>query len=476
LRRLTCTILGIAASLALAAPAPAASVFYVRGGGDGHGVGMSQYGAYGYALHGANYRSILGHYYQGTTLGTSDPNRVVRVLLGSGSAAFSGATKAGSTTLNAGTTYSVQALAGGSLALADPSGKRVGSFSAPLTVMGPGPLTVARMGRYRGSLEFRPSAGGVETVDALGLDDYVRGVVSAEMSSGWSSQALEAQAVAARTFAITSHAGGSAFDLYSDTRSQAYRGVAAETRATNTAVAATAGQIVTYGGRPAITYFFASSGGYTENVESVFGGSPDPWLRGVPDPYDGAAGDPYHHWGYRMSVAAAAGKLSGLVKGSFVGIKITTHGASPRILTASVVGTGGRTTVSGTGLQQRFGLLSTWASFTTISTSAGSAARTARRPPAGHSLDVARIAAQTAATVSDYLHQVLARGIPIVYGRVFPGSKGSLLLVQHLAGRRWQTVRRAHLGAGGAYRVRLPGAGSYRVVFAGLAGPTVRAG
>jgi hypothetical protein len=196
----------------------------------------------------------------------------------------------------------------------------------------------------------------------------------------------------------------------------------------------------------------------------------------VPDPYDGAGGDPYHHWGYRMSVAAAAGKLSGLVKGSFVGIKITTHGASPRILTASVVGTGGRTTVSGTGLQQRFGLLSTWASFTTISTSAGSAARTARRPPAGHSLDVARIAAQTAATVSDYLHQVLARGIPIVYGRVFPGSKGSLLLVQHLAGRRWQTVRRAHLGAGGAYRVRLPGAGSYRVVFAGLAGPTVRAG
>ena len=451
-------------------------MFYVRGGGYGHGVGMSQYGAYGYALHGASYQTILGHYYQGTTLGATSPNRIVRVLLKSGSAAFSGATKAGSTPLIAGTTYSVQPLSGGSLALVDPSGRRVGTFSAPLTVSGPGPLVVAGLGRYRGSLEFRPAGGGVETVDALGLDDYVRGVVSAEMSASWSSQALDAQAVAARTFAITSQVGGAAFDVYSDTRSQAYRGVAAETRATNAAVAATTGQIVTYGGRPAITYFFASSGGYTENVENVFGGSPQPWLRGVPDPYDGAGGDPYHHWGYRMSVAAAAGKLSGLVKGSLVGIKVLRHGASPRILAASVVGTKGRTTVSGTGLQQRFGLLTTSAHFTTITTNAGAVARTARGPSAGHSLDVAKLTAATAAAVSDYVHQVLTPGVPIVYGTVFPGTRGSLLLVQRLAGRRWQTVRRAHLGTGGSYRVRVPGAGSYRVVSAGLTGPTVRAG
>jgi stage II sporulation protein D len=434
---------------------------------------MSQYGAYGYALHGADYRSILTRYYQGTALGTTDPNRIVRVLLKSGSAAFSGATKAGSQTLNATTTYSVQALSGGSLGLVDPSGTRVGTLSAPLTVSGPGPLAVAGLGRYRGTLEFRPDAGGVETVNPLGLDDYVRGVVAAEMPASWSPQALDAQAVAARTFAISSHVGRAAFDLYSDTRSQAYRGVAAETRATNAAVAATNGQIVTYGGRPAITYFFSSSGGHTENVENVFGGSPEPWLRGVPDPYDGAAGDPYHHWGYRMSVAAAAGKLTGLVKGSLVGIKAIRRGASPRILTASVVGTKGRTPISGTGLQQRFGLLSTWASFTTITTNVGAVATTTRRR--GHSLDVARITAQTAAALSDYVHQVLAPGIPTVYGKVFPGTRGSLLLLQRLSGRRWRTVRRAHLGSGGAYRVRLPGAASYRVVFQGLAGPTVTA-
>jgi stage II sporulation protein D len=476
LRSLTCTILGIAAALALAAPASAAGVFYIRGGGDGHGVGMSQYGAYGYALHGASYQTILAHYYQGTTLGSASPNRVVRVLLKSGSAAFSGATNAGSTTLNAGTTYSVQALSGSSLALVDPSGRRVGTFAAPLTVSGPGPLNLAGLGRYRGSLEFRPAGGGVETVDAVGLEDYVRGVVSAEMPSSWSAQALDVQAVAARTFALTSHVGGAAFDVYSDTRSQAYRGVAAETRATNAAVSATAGQIVTYGGRPAITYFFSSSGGYTENVENVFGGPAQPWLRGVPDPYDGAGGNPYHHWGHRMSVTAAAGKLTGLVKGSLIGIKLTRHGASPRILTASVVGTKGRTTISGTGLQARFGLLSTWARFTTITTSAGSAAHTARRTSPGNSLDVTQITAQTAAAVSDYVHQVLSPGAPIVYGRVFPGSTGSLLLVQRLAGRRWQTVRRAHLGSDGGYRVRVSAGGSYRVVSAGLAGPAVRAG
>jgi stage II sporulation protein D len=476
LRWLTCTILGIAAFLALAASAPAASVFYIRGGGYGHGVGMSQYGAYGYALHGADYRTILAHYYQGTTLSATSPTRIVRVLLKTGSAAFSGATHAGSTALNPGVTYSVQAPSGGSVAVVDPSGKRVGTFSAPLTVTGPGPLALAGLGRYRGSLQFRPGAGGVETVEAVGLDDYVRGVVSAEMPPSWSPQALEVQAVAARTFAITSHKGGAAFDVYSDTRSQAYRGVAAETRATNAAVAATSGQIVTYRGSPAITYFFSSSGGYTENVENVFGGSAEPWLRGVPDPYDGAGGNPYHHWGSRMSVAAAAGRLSGLVKGSLVGIKVLRHGASPRILTASVVGTKGSATVSGLGLQQRFGLRSTWAQFTTITTNAGSVAHIPRRASGRLSLDISAITAQTAATVLDYVHQVLAAGAPIVFGRVFPGPRGSLLLVQRLAGRRWQTVRRAHLGSGGAYRVRLPGGGSYRVVFAGLAGPTVRAG
>ena len=110
-------------------------------------------------------------------------------------------------------------------------------------------------------------------VEKVPLERYVRGVVSAEMPSSWPLAALEAQAIASRTYALTADAGGSRFDVYSDTRSQVYLGVAAETASTNAAVAATAGQIVTYAGQPAITYFFASSGGMTEDVQNSFLGS-----------------------------------------------------------------------------------------------------------------------------------------------------------------------------------------------------------
>ena len=79
----------LAATLAFAPAASAASSFFISGGGDGHGIGMSQYGAYGYALHGKDYRFILAHYYQGTSIGTTNPDQTVRVLISTGSAAFS---------------------------------------------------------------------------------------------------------------------------------------------------------------------------------------------------------------------------------------------------------------------------------------------------------------------------------------------------------------------------------------------------
>ena len=146
----------------------------------------------------------------------------------------------------------------------------------------------------------------MQTVNAVPLDDYVEGVVPAEMPSSWAPQALEAQAVAARTYAITTSVQGSGFSLYDDTRSQMYGGVGVETAATNAAVQATSGEVVTYSDHPVVTYFFSSSGGYTESIQNVWSGaSPEPWLTGVPDPYDGVAGNPYHHWSYKMSVAAA---------------------------------------------------------------------------------------------------------------------------------------------------------------------------
>jgi stage II sporulation protein D len=457
----------ILAALVLGGPASAASTLFIRGGGNGHGIGMSQYGTYGYALHGWSYKQILAHYYTGTQLGTTNPNQTVRVLLGGGSAAFAGATRAGGKTLNPSLTYDVVPLPNGQLALVNQTThKQVGKFNAPLTATGPGPLSLAGLGGYRGSLEFRPNgSGGVYTVNVIGLDDYVRGVIAAEMPSTWGPQALDTQAVAARTYAITTDVSGTFYNLYPDTRSQMYRGVSAETPATDAAVAATAGQIVTYNGAPVVTYFSASSGGHTENIEDAWtGANASPWLRGVDDPYDGAGGDPYHRWTRQLSVTAAAKQLGRLLKGNLVGIRVTRHGASPRIMSAQVIGSKGSTTVTGAQIQSAFGLLSTWAGFTTISGSAGQAPVTGA-VHADNDLSVITQLKRAFALVGEHT--------PILRGRVVPAGRGDSVSVEMLAGTHWRRVGKVRLGKGGAYAVGVGRRGVYRTVYRGLDGPSV---
>ena len=438
---------------------------------------MSQYGAYGYALHGRSYQFILAHYYQHTSLATTDPSQLVRVLLATGpQAAFSGATQAGTKKLNPSLTYSVRPRADGTLALIGPKGKTLGAFAAPLTAIGTGPLSVAGLGPYRGALEFRPDgSSGVETINALALDDYVRGVISREMPASWSAEALKAQAVAARTYAITTNRGGAAFDQYADTRSQVYGGVAAETSSTDAAVAVTRGQVVTYDGTPAVTYFFNSSGGHTENVEDVWPGStPEPWLRGVPDPYDAAGGDPYHSWGYDLDTGTAALKLGSLVKGALLGISVTRHGASPRIITADVVGTKGRTSVSGSELQHAFGLLTANATFTTISMNVASVvgASVPRLPaPSGGPVSTGAMSALAP------LVRALVAGTPApLTGRVFGGRPDDLFTVQGETRSGWVTLRTARLAFGGRFALQPTVPGRYRVVYGGLDGPAVSVG
>lgn len=453
--------------------------FFIRGGGFGHGIGLSQYGAYGYALHGKDYRYILAHYYTGTALGHTDPNQTVRVLLSTGSAAFSGATGAAGKKLRPDWTYTVKALADGSLALLDPHGKPVVAHAAaPLVAGGSAPLTVAGLGSYRGSLEFRPDGhGGVQTVDALGLDDYVRGVISAEMPADWAPAALEAQAVAARTYALTTSVSGNGYTLYPDTRSQMYRGVAAETPSTDAAVAATRGQIVTYDGQPVVTYFFSSSGGYTESIENVWpGATPEPWLRGVPDPYDGVAGNPYHHWGSDLTMSAAAQRLGSLVKGQLIGIRVLRHGASPRILEAAVVGTRGSVRVSGLRLQSIFGLQTTYVAFTSIITMPGRAPAGARDHGRRHrALSPAGMVAAALKAVGPGVRALLSAIAPGLQGTVYPSHRRQVIAIQELVGGRWHTVAHTRLGSGGAYSVRLHEHGRYRVVYRGLAGPATSA-
>jgi stage II sporulation protein D len=469
-------LIAISATLVFAGTAAAAANLYIRGGGNGHGIGMSQYGAYGYALHGKSYRWILAHYYQGTKLGHTDPRQTVRVLIATQSAAFSGATRAGNKKLDPAKTYSVRALADGSLTLLNPKGKKVGHFAAPLTATGPDPLALAGVGSYRGSLVFSPNgSGGVQTVDAVGLDDYVRGVISWEMPSGWAATALKVQAIAARTYAITTSVGGAGFDLYSDTRSQMYGGVAAETAATDAAVAATRGQIVTYDGSPVTTYFSSSSGGHTENVENVWPGStPEPWLRGVPDPYDGAGGNPNHRWTRELTLAGAAARLGRFVKGRLIGIRVLERGVSPRVLLADVIGTGGRTRVTGSQLQGAFGLLTTYASFTTISTVPGPPAPKAahgRRDGLGQLAQQAE--AQAVLALPALVRDLLSGAVPGIHGTIYPAPGGAKVAIQESGARGWRTVAHIRARAGGSYGLRLPGPGTYRVVYGGLYGPAV---
>jgi stage II sporulation protein D len=474
-------VLALAVALAVAGPARGAANFHIRGGGDGHGIGMSQYGAYGYAQHGRDYRWILAHYYQGTSLGVLDREPVVRVLIRTGASAFSGASVAGGTRLDPSTTYSLHQLANGQLSLLDDHGKEVARYvGAPLVVTGPGPLAVAGTGLYRGALELRPDgSGGIETVNALGLEDYVRGVISAEMPAGWAPEALKVQAVAARTYALTTDAGGGVFDQYADTRSQMYRGVAAETPSTDAAVAATRGLVVTYDGRPAVTYFFNSSGGHTENVENVWPrATPEPWLRGVVDPYDGAGGDPYHAWGEDMPVAAATAKLGGLVKGSFVGIQVTRHGSSPRVISAAVVGSGGITTVTGPRLQSIFRLLTTNATFTTISTRPASGGPAGANAAGGAAAAAAGPQSMTALVplvqaLEPLVHALVASVTPELTGRVFPGQPGEPITLQERVPGGWRTAGSATLGVGGAFTIPSRHPGTYRVQYRSLQGPAV---
>ncbi|HEY1689189.1 MAG TPA: SpoIID/LytB domain-containing protein [Solirubrobacteraceae bacterium] len=279
---------GSAASAAKAKakqPASSGKTLVIEGAGDGHGVGMSQWGALGYAEHGWSANAILAHYYAGTAIGHVSKQHIVKVLVGS-------------------------------------------------------------------------------HVEKLPIETYVKGVVAAEMPSSWPTAALEAQAIASRTYALTSDAGGSRFDVYADTRSQVYLGKAAETPRSNAAVKATEGEIVTYEGQPAITFFFASSGGMTESVQNAFAGSlPEPWLKAVSDKYESG---PLQHWTISRSFSEAASELNGLVRGSFAGIEVIKRGVSPRVLSAYVLGSKGRTEVSGAELEARLGLDSTWDYFSVL--------------------------------------------------------------------------------------------------------------
>ena len=438
----------------LAPAAHAASTVVVRGAGFGHGIGMSQYGAYGFAQNGFSYQRILSHYYSNTNMGTA-ASKPVRVLLQASDpyVRVRGATRGpDGEALNPTVTYVAKPASGGRVRLTG-KGKRVGTFESPLRLEGSRPMRL--MGRainglsngtYRGAFELRGGVGGgVTAVNALPIDDYIKGVIAAEMPSSWHFQALRAQAVTARTYALsTSKTSGGVFDQYPDTRSQVYRGVSAETAASNRAVADTSRQILTFGGKPAVTYFFSTSGGKTENVENSFVGSvPKPWLKSKDDPYDTIS--PKHRWRFRFSPRALGAKLG--APGRYRKIRVIQRGQSPRIVRARVYGSRGTKVLTGPQIRARLGLYDTWAYFTTVSSSPVKKSKAARAAGAV---------------------------FPELAGTFDPAPRGKRLLVERRERGGWKRVTRLHTSTRGRYRTTLSTAGVYRVRAGSVAGPAVR--
>jgi stage II sporulation protein D len=503
------------AAAAGAGSASATTMLVVHGRGWGHGVGLSQWGAKGYADRGWTWQRILAHYYPGTKLAGAPLSRV-RVLLGTAqteaAVACAGTIKVndasgagwrlppGEYVVRKGLRLPV----GHKRVRMSPALRRSSPFrvvtvkralrspvvfdcpSAPLTWNGRA---------YHGALVVRRTGTRLSVVNSLRLDDYVRGVVAGEMPDRWRIAALAAQAVAARSYALATLKPGRHFDLYSDTRSQVYGGIAYETPQTNEAVSRTAGRVLTWNGHVASTYFFSTSGGRTADVREVWPGGADmPYLRSVADPYD--VQSPHHRWGpivlterriatlLKAKVAdvtlerTASGRVKTIVLGGkrvdanrfrrLFGLESTWFDVGELSLTASrgqvVFGRKlellARTRHTGpTKLQRRVG--GSWKTVKTVYT--GVRVDVQPRGRTLYRLSLGKVRGPVVTVEVAPRLRVAPTTTTLLSGTVAPRSRGTIMVWRQVAGG-WRVVARPRLDAGGAFRapVRLH-AGGYRI-------------
>ncbi|MBX5474283.1 MAG: SpoIID/LytB domain-containing protein [Thermoleophilia bacterium] len=364
----------ICAASCYAAPAGSGALFLFSGHGFGHGVGMSQYGAYGFAQHGWTYDQILAHYYPGTTLGPA-PLSTIRVLLADKRKTIAISSKLPFTVVDgAGARHTLAAgkvSLGAGLELAVDGGP-ARPLPPPLT-FSPGDGGTLTLGRaYRGRILVDVVDGKLRAIDIVGLEQYLYGVVPAEMPASWAPAALEAQAVASRSYALATRRIAAPFDVYADARSQVYLGASAEKPSTTAAVDATAGEVLYYNGGVATTYFSSTSGGRTADAADVWGGRSLPYLVSVDDPYDVIS--PFHDWGpVPVTAQTIAQRLE--VPGRIVDAA-TTPNPSGRVATLDVLSIAKRsaapttTSVPGTLASSKLGLRSTWFDVGVLSLSA----------------------------------------------------------------------------------------------------------
>jgi stage II sporulation protein D len=357
--------------------AVAATDLTINGKGFGHGRGMSQYGAQGQALAGRSATQILDFYYPGSATGTTsgyvrvwttaDTSPGIYVRATSGLRARSLSTNTAWTLPTSSTVTSWilapygdhqtrlsyyrsstrtwvlwKTLAG--------MGQFEGRYEASLvTMVLPNGTTVTYRGRLRTA--DRPGTD-LDTLNVLTMEYYLRGVVPKEAITSWRPAALQAQAVAARTYADRKRRAplGSDYDLCDTTSCQVYGGAAAEVASTNSAIAATSGRIRTYSGQPIDAQFSSSNGGYTAPGGLAY-------LPAKADPYDDYPhnGNPNANWTITMSKATAGSRLGVGTLTSLLVLSRNGFGTwGGRVV--SVRATGTTATKTFTGEQARFAL------------------------------------------------------------------------------------------------------------------------
>ena len=369
---------------------PASGTWTVDGHGNGHGHGLSQYGAQGAALQGLDASQILAFYYPGTTPAALGPSRV-RVLISDSGTYLTVASQTGLNLTYTGTSIPLPSVGASQWRLI-PSGAgfaaqylsdtwhtwRTG-LPAQTNFSSGGPVRLfhsdGTSNAYRGVLSAIRSGAGSIAVNNVALDDYTQGVVPRESPSGWQPAALQAQAVAARSYGryAVEHHASSQYDICDTSSCQVYGGYArydaagnrlyGEEASTNAAVAATANRVLTYQGATIFAQFSAADGGWTAD-----GGQP--YLIAKADPYEKFANGPYYSW-TRTVRAADVASYYGLA--TVTQIQITGrdgHGDwGGRVTTAVVRGTraGGAAasvTTTGPSLASAMGLPHQWFTFT----------------------------------------------------------------------------------------------------------------
>ena len=360
---------------------PDNAVITIDGRGFGHGHGLSQYGAEGAARRGLSARQILHFYYPGTRTGRHAGRVNVLITAGIGKPTTVVARPGlkvhdlmkGTTTpvpvrgpASKATRWRMAGNGAGGTAVSYrtggwhvwrnlPGNGEFRSSGASLTLVVGGSRTT-----YRGTLRsLAPVSRATHriTVNRVSLEGYVRGVVPREMPASWHQAALQAQAVAARTYAAFESGDpyDTRFNLCDTSSCQVYGGRSAEVSRTNKAVAKTSGQVRLHHGEPAFTQFSASNGGWVAD-----GGQP--YLVAEKDPYDGWSGNLVHTWS--TAVTSKAIEKAYPAVGNLQSISVTQRDGNGqwngRALTMKLTGSRGTVTPTGDEFRGALGLRSTW--------------------------------------------------------------------------------------------------------------------